>query len=157
MSYPRAIILKRLNNELKECKDYLGNGFSVDLENVKFPFTLCMKVSNIVGYEEENKIITEHEFFVTITEEYGESKPEVRWKTKIFHPNIMMPEDGGLVCMKLLNDWSYGTHLLSFLKSIEMLISEPNPSSAFGTDSCMRAAKFFMNNEIKIKASIENR
>ena len=66
----------------------------------------------------------------------------------------MMPEDGGLVCMKLLNDWSYGTHLLSFIKSIEALIAQPNIASAFGTDSCMQAVQFFRDNKVKIGASV---
>lgn len=154
MSYPKAVIIKRLKNELRECREYLGPDFDVDLDDIQFPLTLNMKMSNVMGYESADKIITEHFFTVTITEEYGESKPEVRWKSKIFHPNIMDPKDGGLVCMKLLNEWSYGTHLLSFLKSIETLIAQPNVTSAFGTDSCMAATEFFINNKIKIGASV---
>lgn len=154
MSYPKAIIIKRLRNELKECREYLGPDFDIELDDVQLPFTIRMRMSNVVGYEAADKIITDHEFTVTITDEYGESKPEVRWKSKIFHPNIMMPEDGGLVCMKLLNEWSYGTHMLSFLKSIEALIAQPNIASAFGTDSCMLAVDYFTNNKIKIGASV---
>jgi ubiquitin-protein ligase len=143
MSFPRAVVVKRLSNELNECRGYLGSGFTFDPDLVRFPMEIEMTMHNVVGYETADKLVTEHRFAITFTEDYGQRKPEVRWLSHIFHPNIMDPDDGGLVCMKMLNDWTYGTHLISFLNSVEMLVANPNPLSAFGTKSCTEAAVFF--------------
>lgn len=155
MSLPRAVLLKRLSNELRMCSEYLGTDFMFDPAEVRdFPIEIDVHVSNVIGYEAPGKMITDHEFLIIITEEYGEKKPEVRWRSRIFHPNIMGPEDGGYICIKLLNEWSFGTTLLSFIKGVEYLISDPNPRSPFGTDTCMEAAEYFRNNRSRIHASV---
>ncbi len=146
MSYPKEIVVRRLINELDECKEYLGKDFKVNPEDIDFPYKIDMHLSNVMAYSEKDKLTSDHDFSIIITEEYGQSKPEVRWRSKIFHPNIMMPEDGGLVCIKMLNEWTYGMRLKSFLCSISTLITEPNPSNPFGTKSCLEAAEFFKNN-----------
>jgi ubiquitin-protein ligase len=74
--------------------------------------------------------------------------------TPIFHPNIMPPEDGGYVCIKLLDKWSFGSTLLSFVKAVEHLVMNPNPLNPFGADICVESSEFFMNNETKINASV---
>lgn len=156
MSLPREILLRRLSNELKECSEYLGTDFMFDPGKVeRFPITIDVTLSNVLGYESKGKIVTEHGFTMMITEEYGQRKPEVRWRTQIFHPNIMDPKDGGYVCIKLLNEWSFGSKLLSFIKGVENLVSCPNYKSPFGTDSCMAAAEFFKSNMIKFEASVK--
>jgi ubiquitin-protein ligase len=55
----------------------------------------------------------------------------------------MMPEDGGHLCTRLLEGWSFNSNLLTFIKGIEMLLVSPNGSSPFGTESCTRAAQYF--------------
>ena len=154
MSYPKAVILKRLTSELRECSKYLDGDTVIDPKLVEFPIVIEMLMRNILGYETKDKIISDHRFAITITRDYGERKPEVRWRTHIFHPNIMDPDDGGYVCIKLLNEWSYGTRLSSFIKSIEVLVSEPNYRSPFTTGSCIEAAEFFKENTTKFSASI---
>lgn len=153
MSYPPEIILRRLGNELKECREYIGSDFKLD-PNATLPITIDMIMSNVFGYEAENKPITRHEFSIVITENYGQLKPEVRWRSHIFHPNIMDPDDGGLVCLKMLNEWEYGMHLSEFISNVEMLVMNPKPYNPFNTDSCMRAAKYYIDNETKFKATI---
>jgi ubiquitin-protein ligase len=156
MSYPRAVVVRRLVNELKECSAYLGTDFEIDPETVTLPLEMEMGMSNVIGYESKDKIITDHRFRLTITEDYGQSKPEVRWVSHVFHPNIMDPDDGGLVCMKMLSDWSYGTRLASFIKGLETLVSNPNPESAFGTASCEEAAAFFSENGARFDAKVSS-
>jgi len=78
-----------------------------------------------------------------ITEEYPYEKPIVRWRTPIFHPNIMLPEDGGHVCTKLLDTWGFNSNLLAFIQGVESLLTNPNPLSPWGSKSCMAAAKYF--------------
>ncbi len=145
MSYPKEIVIRRLVNELKECSDFLGGDIELDPNTVTLPLVIDMRVTDVLAYAAKDKVVSEHEFSVKITEDYGQCKPEVRWKSEIFHPNIMSPKDGGLVCLKMLNEWTYGTRLASFLNGIMTLLVEPNASSPFGTDSCKEAAEFFAN------------
>jgi len=154
MSYPEKVVLKRLSNELKDCRQYLGGEFYLDPETSHLPITIDMTMDGVRGYESEDKEIYTHKFAITITNDYGQQKPEVRWKSHIFHPNIMDPDDGGFVCMKMLNKWSYGMRLFDFIKNIEEMVANPNPDGPFGTDSCMAAAKFFSENKAKFTVTI---
>lgn len=156
MSLPKPVLLKRLSNELRMCSEYTGADFSFDPSSVRFPMEIDMRMSNVVAYSAPGEVATEHGFTIVITEEYGERKPEVRWKTPIFHPNIMSPEDGGYVCIKMLNEWSFGTTLLSFLKGIESLVAGPNPDSPFGTESCLAAAKYVKENPAGFSANVSH-
>ncbi|MBM4237748.1 MAG: hypothetical protein FJ151_04610 [Euryarchaeota archaeon] len=92
----------------------------------------------------------EHRFSMIVSREYPFEKPLVIWKTPVFHPNIMMPEDGGHLCAKLLDDWSFNSTLLSFIKGIESLLLNPNPFSPFGSETCTAAAAYF--NKAKLKS-----
>jgi ubiquitin-conjugating enzyme E2 C len=82
-----------------------------------------------------------------ITEDYPYEKPIIKWQTEIFHPNIMLPDDGGYVCTRLLDDWSFSSNLLSFIKGVESLLVNPNPGNPYGSDSCTRAAEYFNTHE----------
>ncbi|MBQ7701413.1 MAG: hypothetical protein IJT54_03325 [Candidatus Methanomethylophilaceae archaeon] len=152
MSFPREIVIKRIRNELRDCSQYLGNDISIE-DDLELPLELDMRISNVLAYESPDKVISEHGFKIIITEDYGQRKPEVRWTSHIFHPNIMDPDDGGFVCIKMLNEWDYGTRLVTFLSGIVTLLSHPNPMNPFGTDSCMAAARFF-NDDNKAKFDV---
>ena len=155
MALPRPVLLRRIERELKDCFDYLGSEFEFDTERAEFPIQIDMHMSNVVGYADKDTIITEHDFSIVMTEDYGFRKPEVRWKSKIFHPNIMQPEDGGYVCTKMLNEWEFNTRLPAFLKSLCFLVSNPNPMSPFGTESCMEAAKFFAERDSSFVGKVQ--
>ena len=114
-------------------------------------------MSNVPAYAKIDRMIvpiSEHTYKVMINEEYPHEKPRARWETPIFHPNIMPPEDGGYVCIKLLDKWSFGSTLLSFMKAVEHLVMNPNALNPFGSDICSEASEFFLNNEAKINASV---
>jgi ubiquitin-protein ligase len=66
-----------------------------------------------------------------------------------------MPEDGGFVCVKTLDNWSFGSSLLSFVKGVEQLIADPNPKNPYGTDSCMAAAKWYNSNKLIFEADVK--
>ena len=55
----------------------------------------------------------------------------------------MPPEDGGYVCTKLLDKWTFNSNLIAFIKGIEVLLASPNPKSPFENDTCTRAAEYF--------------
>jgi len=147
MPLPREILISRLRNELAICQRCLRHPISMGEEAFdSFPIGIEISLVQIPGYEMVNgqeKKRYHHRFSMEITEEYPFKKPQVVWRTPIFHPNIMMPEDGGFLCNKLLDDWSFNSTLLMFVKGIEYLLLNPNSGSPFGTETCTAAAQYF--------------
>ena len=117
-----------------------------DTDLNKFPVKIMVTLRDSPGPLVKNKKIDHkytHQFKMLITEEYPYEKPVVIWESKIFHPNIQLPRDGGHVCTKLLDDWNFQSTLISFISGIEALLANPNPKSPWGTNSCTRAAQYF--------------
>ena len=158
MGLPREILMKRIANELETCSDYLNVEIPFDPKESKaFPLSVRINMVNVPGYvKKDSEIVPEnnHSFLLILSEEYGFERPGAEWLTPIFHPNIMMPEDGGHVCLRTAKVWEFGSTLLSFIKSIEQLVMAPNPKNPFYTESCMGASEFLMNHESKFEVSI---
>jgi Ubiquitin-protein ligase len=158
MGLPREILMKRIANELQTCSDYLNAEIPFDPKEAKaFPLSVRIDMVNVPGYVKKGPDVfleNNHSFMLILSEEYGFERPGVEWLTPIFHPNIMMPDDGGLVCLRTASTWEFGSTLLSFIKSIEQLVMAPNPKNPLFTDSCTEASKFFMDNESKFEVSI---
>jgi len=68
-----------------------------------------------------------------IRDSYPFSPPKVRFKTKIYHPNIF---NGGYVCLDLLEDgkWSAAMTIETLLLSISSLLAEPNFEDPINSD-----------------------
>ena len=152
MPLPSDILLARLRNELRACSAYVPN--QPDLGgSFKFPVEVDIELSKVPGpVVESGKVARRynHRFRMVIGRDYPFEKPTVIWLTPIFHPNIMMPEDGGHLCTKLLEEWSFNSTIISFIKGVESLVMSPNPTSPFGTDSCTAAAEYFNNGEKRL-------
>ncbi|MCD6512287.1 MAG: hypothetical protein J7K61_01615 [Thermoplasmata archaeon] len=143
---PKDLLIKRVKNELAECQRIFKHKFMINGELNKFPIEIMVTLVDSPGpVWSDRKVITryEHKLKIIITEEYPFQTPIVRWRSNIFHPNIMPPEDGGYVCTKLLDRWNFHSNLVAFIKGIEVLLANPNPSNPFETDSCTRAAEYF--------------
>jgi ubiquitin-protein ligase len=147
LALPKDILITRVKNELLECQKHLRHRFSVsDVTLQKFPVEVMVTLVETPGpYMDAHGLGTlyTHQFKIIITDQYPFQTPIVRWKTKIFHPNIMPPDDGGYVCTRLLDGWSFNSNLLSFIKGIESLLANPNPDNPYESDSCTRAAEYF--------------
>ncbi|MCL2142810.1 MAG: hypothetical protein FWH44_00915 [Methanomassiliicoccaceae archaeon] len=157
MGLPGEVLLRRLANELQRCSGYIGYDIEFDPGKVTFPMEITVNMTNVPAYAKTDGNIVQikdHTYKVIINGEYPYEKPRARWETPIFHPNIMPPEDGGYVCIKLLDKWSFGSTLLSFIKGVEHLVGNPNAMNPFGTDVCIESAEFYLSNEAKIKASV---
>ena len=64
---------------------------------------------------------------LTFDESYPTKAPNVRFVTKMFHPNIY-PD--GAICLDILqNKWSPTFDVSAILKSIQSLLHDPNPDS----------------------------
>ncbi len=144
MGLPSEILQARIENELGMCRRYLRHDIVCERGH-GLPMEVMVHMHDTYGlWVNDDKVVPrcEHRFLLTISEDYPFEKPRVCWDTPIFHPNIMMPADGGHVCIKQLEGWSFNSTLLSFIKGMEYLISNPNPASPFGTDSCTVAAEY---------------
>ncbi|MDD4307290.1 MAG: ubiquitin-conjugating enzyme E2 [Thermoplasmata archaeon] len=148
MSLPPNILRNRLVNELAMCRSSLE--YRIDCSDEEFselPVTLTVAMTGIPGPVLRNGRVedrTEHGMSITVTADYPYEKPIVRWQTPIFHPNIMLPRDGGYVCTKLLDSWSFSSNLLGFIKGVESLLVNPNPMNPYRSDSCMLASEKFI-------------
>lgn len=144
---PSDILKRRVKQELAMCSRKLEHQIEIKGGDVDdFPVLVRINMMHTPGPTLRSKKLTHrysHSFVMKITEEYPYEKPIVRWRTPIFHPNIMLPEDGGHVCTKLLDTWGFQSNLLAFIQGIESLLTNPNPSSPWGSKSCMAAAKYF--------------
>ena len=153
MPLPLEILQARVKNELALCRRELEHEIITVDDNIsKFPFVVELRIKKVPGPIMHGGRVShtyKHHVKVIITEEYPYQKPIVRWQTEIFHPNIMMPDDGGYVCTKLLDDWSFGSNLLSFIKGLEALLMQPNPRSPYKSESCVRASEYFSEHEYK--------
>jgi ubiquitin-conjugating enzyme E2 C len=148
MPLPLGLLRSRLVNELAMCRSSLDYGVKCsDEEFSELPVTLEVNMKGVpgpilrMGRVEDQ---TEHGMQIIITSEYPFEKPVVRWQTPIFHPNIMLPRDGGYVCTKLLDSWSFSSNLLGFIKGVESLLANPNPMNPYRSDSCMLASERFI-------------
>ncbi len=149
MSLPMNVLRSRLINELAMCRNNLN--YIIECSDEAFtelPATLDIAMRNVPGpvlVRGEISDKREHGLRIIITPEYPYEKPIVRWQTPIFHPNIMLPRDGGYVCTKLLDSWNFSSNLLGFIKGVESLLANPNPMSPYDTESCMLASEKFID------------
>jgi len=154
MGLVRPVLIKRINNEIIGLNDQLGLRIHAVPENAEFPIEISIALKNAPARISKEEVGNEHVFSVIVSEDYPYERPRAIWITPIFHPNIMMPEDGGFVCVKTLDNWSFGSSLLSFVKGVELLIADPNPMNPYGTDSCMEAAKWYVKNKPRFEVKV---
>ncbi len=153
MPLPVDVLRIRIKNEVEMCQRELKHHISVsDPTLSSFPMSINVTFMRVPGPDwEEGKVVHRfvHRMAMVITEDYPMEKPIVRWQTPIFHPNIMPPEDGGYVCTRLLENWDFSSTLVTFIKGIESLLVNPNPTNPFGNDTCTRAAEYLNRNKYR--------
>ncbi|MCL2149198.1 MAG: ubiquitin-conjugating enzyme E2 [Methanomassiliicoccaceae archaeon] len=154
MGLVKPVLIRRVNNEILGLNEHLRMRIPAVPEDARFPIEISISLRNTPARVSRDEVGTDHSFTVVVSEDYPYERPRARWATPIFHPNIMMPEDGGFVCVKTLDNWSFGSSLLSFVKGVEQLISDPNPMNPYGTDSCMEAARWHVENKPKFEAKV---
>ncbi|CAG5080070.1 Oidioi.mRNA.OKI2018_I69.PAR.g9463.t1.cds [Oikopleura dioica] len=83
------------------------------------------------------------------TEEYPNKAPEVKFTSKVFHPNVFA---NGSISLDILEEnWSSNYDVSSILTSIRNLLDEPNPNSPANT----LAAQLFTENRAEYDKKIE--
>jgi ubiquitin-protein ligase len=154
MGLVKPVLIKRINNEIAGLNEHLKIKIPPVPDNAAFPIEISIALKNAPARISRNAVGSEHNFVIIVAEDYPYEKPRAKWTTPIFHPNIMMPSDGGFVCVRTLDNWSFGSSLLSFVKGVEQLITDPNPANPYATDSCMEAAKWYVENKPKFEAKV---
>lgn len=91
---------------------------------------------------------------LNFTEDYPNKPPQVRFITKLFHPNVYT---NGLICLDILqNQWSPIYDIAAILTSIQSLLTDPNPNSPANVE----AAKLYQENRReynrKVQEYVEN-
>ncbi|XP_016991933.1 ubiquitin-conjugating enzyme E2 N [Drosophila rhopaloa] len=82
-----------------------------------------------------------------LPEDYPMKAPNVRFLTKIYHPNI---DRLGRICLDVLKDkWSPALQIRTILLSIQALLSAPNPDDPLAND----VAELWKEDEV---AAIQN-
>ncbi|VDN13152.1 unnamed protein product [Dibothriocephalus latus] len=65
---------------------------------------------------------------IVASDNYPRVRPEIRFLTPIFHPNINT--DGGYICLSLMDDWNSCYSFLDVIKAVLFLLANPNFDSA---------------------------
>eukprot|EP00469_Lotharella_globosa_P002945 CAMPEP_0167796840 /NCGR_PEP_ID=MMETSP0111_2-20121227/15292_1 /TAXON_ID=91324 /ORGANISM="Lotharella globosa, Strain CCCM811" /LENGTH=168 /DNA_ID=CAMNT_0007690819 /DNA_START=74 /DNA_END=580 /DNA_ORIENTATION=- len=85
---------------------------------------------------------------INFTEEYPNKPPEVRFTTKMFHPNIY---EDGKICLDILqNQWSPMLNVTAILTSIQSLLTDPNPDSPANN----AASRLFVQDRVQYRYQV---
>eukprot|EP00292_Cryptomonas_paramecium_P023585 CAMPEP_0113661944 /NCGR_PEP_ID=MMETSP0038_2-20120614/283_1 /TAXON_ID=2898 /ORGANISM="Cryptomonas paramecium" /LENGTH=151 /DNA_ID=CAMNT_0000576747 /DNA_START=8 /DNA_END=463 /DNA_ORIENTATION=+ /assembly_acc=CAM_ASM_000170 len=78
---------------------------------------------------------------LVFSEDYPNKPPQVKFITKMFHPNIYAD---GAICLDILqNQWSPIYDISAILTSIQSLLTDPNPNSPANSE----ASKMYVENK----------
>lgn len=122
MSY-NSIAVTRVQRELKDIKSEKHSGqFQVDLVDDQFN-SLTGKIRGPPGTPYEGGL---YDLSIEIPDTYPFNPPKVRFRTKIWHPNISSVT--GAICLDILKDnWAAALTLRTVLLSLQALLSSPEP------------------------------
>jgi ubiquitin-protein ligase len=158
---PKEILIDRILNELMVCKRKFRHNFYIMNKSLnELPIEVDVEMLNTpapVKRDGKVEINYNHRFKLFITEDYPYRKPNIRWESEIFHPNIMDPDEGGFVCTNILARWTFRSNLYKFIKGIESLLSNPNPDNPFETPSCEKASDYFKRYDFKPPEIVESK
>lgn len=95
--------------------------------------SLEARIIGVAGSPYQNGVF---KLFITMPERYPFEPPQIKFSTKIYHPNI---DGGGRICLDLLKmppagNWKPSLNILTVLTSIQLLMTEPNPDDGLMSD-----------------------
>ncbi len=147
---PEEILTQRLENELYKCKRQFKHTFEcTEPAMSSFPLEFNVELVDAPGPiwgDGELEHRYSHRFVMKITDNYPWEKPWIIWQSPVFHPNFQTPEDGGKVCVNLMDDWGFQSTLVDFIRFIEKLLLNPDPDHPWSTETNQEAAEFFKRN-----------
>jgi len=89
-------------------------------------------------------------FEVIFPEQYPFKPPTIKFKTKIYHPNI---DEAGQVCLNIINSeqWKPATKIIQVFEALVKLVNEPEPDHPLRAD----LAEEFVKNRSKFNKNAE--
>ena len=118
-----------------------------------FDLFFCFRSAVIFGPDDTPWEGGTFKLSLTFTEDYPNKAPQVKFITKMFHPNIYAD---GAICLDILqNQWSPIYDISAILTSIQSLLTDPNPQSPANSE----ASKLYVENKgeynRRVKAIVE--
>ena len=112
--------IKRINKELKECQN---NNFKINLiDDDITKWILFFDGPSDTPYENFNFKLS-----IIFPIDYPFSPPDIRFLSKIFHPNISLDS---IICLDILKyNWSPVLSMYKVIISLISLLSDPNTKS----------------------------
>lgn len=154
--FPEMVWKDRVSSELDELRrnNLLGNDPVIDSEN-NVEIIINLKAWGFIKEDNQPKPQKSHQFLVKINRSYPHmGSVEILWNSIIFHPNIHPLElkDGksgtGHIGGNILRDWTRASDLLTVVRSLKMLVENPNNNAPLIYEECLEAAKYFKANPI---------
>ncbi|KAI3638777.1 hypothetical protein MIR68_003275 [Amoeboaphelidium protococcarum] len=132
MSGGSSIRLNRIKAEIKQLQKYQFNGIVAwPSDEVMGQFECIMQGPEQSPYEGGS-----FKLMIQCPDRYPMEPPNVRFTTKVYHPNI---DSQGRICLDLLKSepkgcWSPSKNIAGILVAIRMLLAEPNPDDPLDAD-----------------------
>ena len=143
---PVPLAVRRIRNDLMQLEDRPDITVSDVGDDVAFPYTVSVRITGTKGYSAPGRRAGEQEFDIILGEDFPYERPRIRWRTGIFHPNIMPPSEGGSVCIADRDRWDFDSSLSDLILSITDLVNNPNPYNPLVSESWTAAAAWFRDN-----------
>lgn len=131
--------VKRIAKELEECRQDTQSGVTLTLNNENDLTRLTGFFRGPPGTPYEGGLFTVD---ITIPNEYPFKPPQMKFSTRIYHPNISSVT--GAICLDILKDaWTPILTLKSSLISLQSLLQSPEPNDPQDAE----VAKHFLSNK----------
>lgn len=116
--------VKRISKELEECRQDTQSGVSLELNNESDLTHLTGYFKGPPGTPYEGGVF---QVDINIPNEYPFKPPQMKFLTKIYHPNISSVT--GAICLDILKDaWTPILTLKNSLISLQSLLQSPEPN-----------------------------
>ncbi|KAI5950264.1 ubc1 [Candida jiufengensis] len=131
--------VKRIAKELEECRQDKQSGVTLELNNESDLTKLTGFFKGPPGTPYENGLF---QVSIDIPNEYPFKPPQMKFTTKIYHPNISSVT--GAICLNILKDkWTPVLTLKSTLISLQLLLQSPEPNDPQDAE----VAKHYLSNK----------
>jgi len=120
-----CLLIRTLAQELADCTTNPPPGVTVALKDESNIFAWTAKLQGPPSSPYEGGTFS---LDITLPRDYPFKVPQVRFMTRIYHPNVTNDEQGS-VCLSILKpeNWKPATKITHVLSSILDLLREPNP------------------------------